>query len=1203
MKMFRSFPFLFLICSGPVLLAQPIAPVDAKGHRLNLDFEDGTLNDWTATGQALEKQPVHGDTVVKRRADLKSEHQGEFWIGTYENSGDDLRGTLTSAPFKVTHPWASFLVGGGDGEGVRVELVDEKRDKVFYKISGQQVENMRPVVVEMGKEMGRKIFIRVVDEQKGPWGHINFDDFKFYAERPNFKNELTPKKAAAIPETDKVLYEGLSPEDAVTKMTLPPGFKATLFAGEPDVKQPIAFAIDHRGRLWVAEAYTYPKRAPEGEGKDRILVFEDTDGDGKFNKRTVFMEGLNLVSGIELGFGGVYVGAAPYLMFIPIADGDEPKPAGKPEILLDGWDYKRDTHETLNSFKWGPDGWLYGSHGVFCPSLVGKPGAPEKERQWVDAAIWRYHPTKKVFEVFAEGTSNPWGFDFDEHGQLFEEACVIPHLFHMIQGGRYMRQGGEHYTVGADETARNEKSRERNSRKTIFPYFYDDLKTIADHVHYAGDKGPHAGNGRSDSAGGGHAHAGLMVYQGNNWPEEYRGKIFIGNIHGQRINMDIPERKGSGFIGHHGKDPINFNDRWSQVINFQTGPDGAVYFIDWYDKNQCHHNNEAGHDRSNGRIFKISYGDTKFQKVDLQKLSDGELVKLLASKNNWQVRHAQEILQERYGNRDGKDRAQKLSQRNQPAKQLASNINSKSDQLLRLNSYQALGRIDGLVLPFEKRMLSDSDEHIRAWTIQFLCEEKTVSPEILKEFSRLAREDKSPIVRLYLASALQRLPLENRWDILANLYPHSEDASDPNLPLMYWYAAEPLAALDAKRALQIAETTTLPNILNFTVRRVAAIGTADAMAEIVASLKRQSSAERTLNILNGLGISLKGQRSAPMPRGWEEIETKLSENPNAEIRAQMQSLSLTFGSIQALVGLRKTLVNPAAEPSARRTALESLLNFKDKELAPALQSLLNDPALRGQALRGLALYEDSATPAKIITGYNSFNSEEKRDALNTLSSRVTFAKPLLVSVGADQISRKDLSADLVRQLRSLKNDEVNQQLEKVWGAFRESSADKVQQIEKYRKTYRAGGSQSGDASRGRAVFAKTCQQCHTLFDVGGKVGPDLTGSNRGDLSYILQNMVDPNAVIPNEYRASTLETKDDRVITGIVKTQGDNAYLVLTANEAITVPKNAVRSLKQNELSMMPEGLLDALSAQEVRDLIYYLGRPGQVPLAAPVAK
>src|SRR5207249_11296370 len=203
-----------------------------------------------------------------------------------------------------------------------------------------------------------------------------------------------------------------------------------------------ALCLDERGRLWVAEAYIYPRRHPHREPLlpeaekakgDRILIFEDSQGKGKFDKRTVFMEGLNLVSGLKGGFGGVWVGAAPYVMFIPIADGKEPKPAGPPQILLDGWGYQ-DTHETLNTFCWGPDGWLYGCHGVFTRSKVGKPGTPDSERTPITAGVWRFHPTRRIFELVAEGTSNPWGGEFDEHGQCSIEARGIPHLWHMIQG-------------------------------------------------------------------------------------------------------------------------------------------------------------------------------------------------------------------------------------------------------------------------------------------------------------------------------------------------------------------------------------------------------------------------------------------------------------------------------------------------------------------------------------------------------------------------------------------------------------------------------------------------------------------------------------------------------------------------------------------------------------------------------------------------
>ena len=263
-------------------------------------------------------------------------------------------------------------------------------------------------------------------------------------------------------------------------------------------------------------SHTYPLRAPEGQGQDRILIFEDTDGDGRFDSRKVFIEKLNLVSGIEVGFGGVWVGAAPYLLFIP-DQGRHDMPgrtaAGAARRLgLPG--HARDAQYVhLGTGRMA----LRNCHGVFTHSNVGKPGTPDSERTQLNAGVWRFHPTKHTFEVFAEGTSNPWGLDFNDYGHAFVTACVIEHLYNMIQGARFKRQAGDHFN----------------------PYTYDDIKTIADHVHWVGRQGPHAGNSRSAAAGGGHAHAGAMIYLGGDgWPEEYRDTIFMNNIHGSRTNTD-----------------------------------------------------------------------------------------------------------------------------------------------------------------------------------------------------------------------------------------------------------------------------------------------------------------------------------------------------------------------------------------------------------------------------------------------------------------------------------------------------------------------------------------------------------------------------------------------------------------------------------------------------------------------------------------
>ena len=415
---------------------------------------------------------------------------------------------------------------------------------------------------------------------------------------------------------------GLAPAAAARAMTLPPGFRATPFAAEPDVHQPIAFTIDERGRLWVVENYAYPDWSPFG--RDRIVIFEDTNGDGRFDRQKVFYDRLNFASGIAVGHGGVWVGSPPYLLFIPDKNRDD-VPDGTPQVILDGWGHD-DTHETLNSFVWGPDGWLYGNQGVFTHSNVGRPGARDAERTPLNACVWRYHPTKKTFEIFSEGMSNQWGLDFNDVGDSFVTACVIPHLWHVIQGGNYQRQSGPHFN----------------------PYVYDDIKTIADHFHY--DRGVKWSDARfqaggTDAAGGGHAHAGTLIYLGDNFPAEYRGMLLSHNVLGSRINRDTLEPSGSGYVGHHAPDFMKANDAWFRGLRLETGPDGSLFGSDWYDARACHQ--QQPHDRTNGRIYKYSYGEPKPVLVDLSQASNLELVALQLHRNEWHVRRARLLLQER----------------------------------------------------------------------------------------------------------------------------------------------------------------------------------------------------------------------------------------------------------------------------------------------------------------------------------------------------------------------------------------------------------------------------------------------------------------------------------------------------------------------------------------------------------------------------
>ncbi|MEZ4701987.1 MAG: plastocyanin/azurin family copper-binding protein [Rhodothermales bacterium] len=807
---------------GPVIAGFPAVK---NGRPVNLNFEDGTLTDWTVEGTGFTPEPINGDVVVVRTGDTRSGHEGQYWVSSGEVVGHRALGQMTSTTFSVNHPYASFLVAGGALADTRVELVRASNNEVIFKTNGADHSTLRPVVVDLRPYQGQDIYIRLIDDETGiseipyvsdqRFAFISFDDFKFYDSRPIFPNEFNPADVFIMPPMDPVLNAGLSGPEAVKAMKVPAGFKVTLAASEPDIVRPIAMTTDDRGRLWVVEANTYPTPAPEGEGKDRIYIFEDTDGDGTLDSKKLFTDGLNLVSGFEVGFGGVWVGAAPYFMFIPMEEGAD-KPSGPPQILLDGWGTE-DTHETLNSFTWGPDGWLYGNHGVFTHSNVGKPGATDAERTRLNASVWRYHPTRHEFEVFAEGGSNQWGLDYNDEGHFFITACVIPHLYHVIQGGRYFRQGGKHFN----------------------PYIYDDITTHADHVHWVGERGPHAGNNRSDLKGGGHAHAGAMFYLGGSWPAEYRNQLFMNNIHGNRTNVDVMERQGSGYVGHHGDDFLLTNDTWSQWLNLQYGPDGSVYAIDWYDKNQCHSSNPDVHDKTLGRIFKITHENDRFVRVDLRKMSNDELVAQMLNKNDWYVRHARRILQERGPNPQVHAGLKKI-------------LDGNTDVTRRLRALWALHVTKGLSDQDMVKLLSDKDEAVRSWAIQLMAEDRTLPNGALTKMASMAKTDASALVRLYLASAMQRIEPAQRWGVLEGLMAHAEDAGDHNLPLLVWYAAEPMATVDLNRALDLAMASRLPKQLDFTVRRVAAMDSPEAVQALARHLEKAQDKEQQQFILKGL---------------------------------------------------------------------------------------------------------------------------------------------------------------------------------------------------------------------------------------------------------------------------------------------------------------------------------------------------------------
>ena len=603
-------------------------------------------------------------------------------------------------------------------------------------------------------------------------------------------------QAPAPFNTQEITIPFLKPAEALKAIAVPKGFRVQLAAAEPMVQQPIDMAWDTRGRLWVAECYTYAERETNFEKKlkDRIIILEDTNHDGVFDKRKIFWDGASQLTSIELGFGGVWAACAPNILFLADRNGDD-QPDGEPEVILDGFDTDKVRHNIVNGLRWGPDGWLYGRHGILGPgSKVGRPGTPEAKRTHIQCGIWRYHPTRKNFEVVCHGTTNPWGHDWDEHGQLFFINTVIGHLWHAVPGARYQRMYGNHFDK----------------------HLYELIQQTADHYHFDVGKekwsdlkktGMTSG---TDAAGGGHAHTGMMIYLGDNWPAEYRGNVFTLNLHGLRMNQESLHRQGAGYVGKHAADFMSTSDKWFRGIELSYAPDGSVYVLDWSDIGECHDND--GIHRTSGRIYRISYGKTEAAKVDLTEWSNDDLAESVGSPNEWYSRQARQLIQQRAA--AGQDLT-KAALKLMNTYRLTSSIPTALRAMWTLN---AIGSADEDWLLEQS---NDEREHIRTWAIKLLCDQEALSKKTQKRFIEMGGKDKAGLVQLQLASALQQLPLEDRWPLANALVSQDTFAKDPVFPLLVWYGINPAVTENRNAALKLVAQCKIPKVRQFIARRLA----------------------------------------------------------------------------------------------------------------------------------------------------------------------------------------------------------------------------------------------------------------------------------------------------------------------------------------------------------------------------------------------
>lgn len=896
----------------------------------------------------------------------------------------------------------------------------------------------------------------------------------------------------------------MSAQDALKALKLPAGFKATLFAAEPAVQNPIGMAWDAKGRMWVAENYTYAERAKRFDLglKDRVIILEDKDWDGVAETRKVFTEEVQMLTSVEVGRDGVWLMCPPQVLFIPDRNHDD-IPDGEPEVVLDGFTVARDNyHNFANGLRFGLDGWLYGRCGHSCPGMLGLPGTPAEKRVPMKGGIWRYHPEKKIVEVLTHGTTNPWGHDWDANGEMFFINTVTGHLWHLIHGAHLMDSSKEN------------------------PWVYEKLDTIADHYHYDRSGSWTASrDGKANSLGGGHAHIGMMIYQAEQWPAEYRNKLFTLNMHGRRANVERLERNGSGYVGRHGPDVFLSDDPWFRGIEISTGPDGSGFILDWSDTGECH--DSTGVHRTSGRIFRISYGDTKKPEAPFA----------------WRK-------------------------------------------------------------PWPQADLKSADEHARALAIRELTQfspldaitgpmAHAVYPELSFDAVKMARDDKSSFVRLTLASTLQRLPVAKRAELATALLSHTEDANDPFLPYLVWYGISPLAKENPQALVTLAKDCTWPKTLRWMARSLA------TQPEALNSLLAQAKAAQAEEILAGMAEAFKGIRKAPKPDAWNEF-VKLAK---AETTKQIvQELSILFGDGRALDDVKKIALDEKADLSSRESALKTLIDNRPDDLREICTKLLEVRGLNIVAVRGLALFSDPEIGQKLAGSYRKFSPAERTTVIDTLVSRPSFAKELLKEMAANKIPKTDLSAFHARQIAAFKDEALSKQLVEVWGELRESAADKKELIEKVKKQLTPATLAKANLSQGRMLFTAVCGSCHMMYGQGGKIGPDLTGSGRANLDYLLENIADPSGVVSADFRMSLLTHKDGRVLSGVVTESNARTLTLRTMTETMTLDRADIVKQETSPLSMMPEGLLLAFGPDQVRDLIAYLMHPVQVamPKVAP---
>ena len=990
--------------------------------------------------------------------------------------------------------------------------------------------------------------------------------------------------------------QGLSPDEAVQRMKVAEGFEVSVVASEPLVRQPVAIEFDDRGRLWVIQYLQYPNPAglkrvqvdrfsrtkydrvpeppPKGpRGADRITILEDIDGDGRMDRGKDFIDGLNLTTGIAFGHGGVFVLNVPYLLFYPDRNRDD-VPDGDPEVLLSGFGME-DAHSVANSLTFGPDGWLYGCQGSTVTANV--RGIEFQQ------GVWRYHPLTREFELFCEGGGNSWGLDFDRVGNLFYSTNWGGNvLLHGVQGGYFVKAFAKH---GALHNA---------------------------HAYGFFDHAPHK-NFR-----GGHVTVGGIVYQGDSFPESFRGKYIAGDLLGHGVYWHDIEPRGSTFQTAHGGELLVANDTWFAPTDVTMGPDGAIYVSDWHDSRTAHPDPDADWDRSNGRIYRIAAKGTKpTAAIDFAKLSNDELLKLHEHRSQWSVRHARQELARRTNQPEASARADS-SQRSESAnsrqqerppsltlrvsESLRQTALSEADGTAALEALWSLHVCGGFDEALADKLLDSKHAAVRMWTVRLLGDTKKLSAEMAHRLDKFAEQDPSVHVRQQLACTAARLPANQALPIINANINRDIDNADPFVPLLWWWAVERHSISGRNEVLKrfvrpslwkskLGRETLLPRL----VRRYAAEGT-------------PADHESCLKLLRAAPNDDERDRlAASLFAGWREAPRDESHALSQELTDGIVSRWQAKPDDGTLLAFALALKHRAAYDRSLKESLNSKADANRRVMLLALLADAVEPAsveplldlvlsssepesVRSAALGVLSRLNSDSVTLSLLTSYPKLPDKLKAQTMELFLGRKPSASALLKSVDRGDLKPNDIPVEQVRRVALFEDRELDALVTKHWGKLGAATREeKLAEVRRLNNDLRATG---GNVEAGKAVYKKHCAACHQIFGEGTKLGPDLTTANRKDRDYLLISLVDPSVVIRREFLSHIVQMRDGRVLNGLIVERNEAGLTLANAkNERVTLAVADIEELRESPVSLMPDDQYKLLKPQELRDLFAYLAR------------